>query len=76
MTLDQQIAELKKYERLVPVVNELLSIPLEAKRFKTALAEIGVDAMAESLFDTIDEHGYRPKVVKQGKQLSIDLQLT
>jgi hypothetical protein len=71
MNLDQQIAELKKYERLIPIVNESLSTPLEAKRFKTALAEIGVDAMAESLFDMIDEHGYRPKAVKQGKQLAL-----
>lgn len=71
MTIDQQIAELKKYEKLIPIVNESLSSPLEAIRFKTALAEIGVDAMAESLFDVIDNHGYRPKSVKQGKQLAL-----
>jgi hypothetical protein len=71
MNLDQQITELKKYERLIPIVNDSLSNPLEAKRFKTALAEIGVDAMAESLFDILDEHGYHPKAVKQGKQLAL-----
>jgi hypothetical protein len=71
MTLDQQIAELKKYERLIPIVNDSLDNPLEAIRFKTALAEIGVDAMAESLFDAIDEHGCRPKAVQQGKQLAL-----
>jgi hypothetical protein len=69
--IDQQIAELKKYSALIPIINETLADPLEAKRFKSALQEIGVDAMAESLFDMIEYHGYKPKAVKQGKQLSL-----
>lgn len=70
MSLDQQIAELKKYSELVPIINESLSEPTEENRFKSALAEIGVDAMAESLFSMIHDHGYRPKPVKS-KQLAL-----
>lgn len=69
--MTDQIAELKRYSALVPIVNEMLSDPIESKRFKTALAEIGVEAMAESLFELIEDHGYRAKPQSLGTQLNL-----